>query len=330
MITQAGDGDVLVVTGPTASGKSALALGVARRLGGVIINLDAMQCYRDLRILTARPTVAEEALVPHVLYGVRDAAEPVSAGWWRQAALAGIGAAHAEGRLPILCGGTGMYLRALAEGIAALPDVPASARAEARAMVAAGPAQAHAWLEARDRETAAKLRPSDPQRIARAIELWLATGRGLAALQAAAPLPPAPFRFAAIIVDPPPAVLRAAIAARFQAMLEAGALEEVRALVARRLDPALPAMRAHGVPELAAHLKGQITLEAAAARAVLLTGQYTKRQRTWWRHHAAAPATRTHNIHARIAGLEQLPERESGQIFAFLDKCGLTAAQHRR
>lgn len=323
-------GDVLVVTGPTASGKSALALALARRLGGSIINMDAMQCYRDLRILTARPTAAEEALAPHALYGVRDAALPVSAGWWREAALAGIAAAHAGGRLPILCGGTGLYLKALAEGIADLPEVPAPARAEARAMVAANTAAAYAWLAAHDPASAARIRPTDPQRVARAIELWLATGQGLAAWQARATLPPAPFRFTAIIVLPPPALLRAAIAARFHAMLAQGALEEVRSLLARGLDPALPILRAHGVPELAAHLRGVLSLEAAAAQAIQATGRYTRRQRTWWRHHQAAPPSRTHNIHARIASAEQFSESEWDRIFAFLDESGLTAAQHRR
>ena len=322
---------VLVVTGPTASGKSALALAVAQRLRGTVINMDAMQCYRDLRILTARPAAAEEALVPHALYGVRDAALPVTAGWWREAALAAIETARTAGRLPMLCGGTGMYLRALAEGIADLPAVPDAARAEARALVASdGPAAAHAWLAARDPATAATLRPSDPQRIARAIEILLATGEGLAAWQARKTLPPAPLEFCAFVVDPPPEALRLAIATRFDAMLGAGALEEVRALLARGLDPALPLMRAHGVPELAAHLRGEITLEQAAARASLATSQYTKRQRTWWRHHAPAPPGRTHNIHARIASLEQLPESERARIFAFLDECGLTAVQHRR
>jgi tRNA dimethylallyltransferase len=326
---QAGPDDVLVVTGPTASGKSALAIALAERLGGTIINMDAMQCYRDLRVLTARPTAEEEARVPHALYGVRDAAEPASAGWWRTAALAAIAAARAAGRLPILCGGTGLYLRTLTEGIADLPPIPPAHRAAARAIVAAGSERAHAWLAARDPATAGRLRPSDPQRIARAIEVWLATGEGLAAWQARGILPPVPLRLAAILVDPPPAELRAAIAARFRAMLDRGALDEVRALLRRGLDPALPLLRAHGVPELAAHLRGELTLEAAAARAILLTGQYTKRQRTWWRHHAAAPASRTHNIHARIASLEQLPESESARLFAFLDETGLTAVQHR-
>jgi tRNA dimethylallyltransferase len=326
---QAANDDVLVVTGPTASGKSALALALAERLCGTIINMDAMQCYRDLRVLTARPTPGEEARVPHALYGVRDGADPASAGWWRGAALAAIGDARAAGRLPILCGGTGLYLRTLTGNLADLPAIPDWARAEARAMVARGAAGAHAWLAERDAATAGKLRPSDPQRIARAIEILLATGEGLAAWHARNALPPAVLRFSAIVVDPPPAALRVAIAARFHAMLDAGALEEVRALLARNLDAALPIMRAHGVPELAAHLKGQMTLEAAAARAILLTGQYTKRQRTWWRHHAAAPPNRTHNIHARIAGMEQFPESESRRIFAFLDECGLTAPQHR-
>jgi tRNA dimethylallyltransferase len=316
--------DVLVVTGPTASGKSALALALAERLGGTVINMDAMQTYAGLRILTARPTAEEEARAPHALYGVRDAAEPATAAWWRAAALDAIRAA----RLPILCGGTGMYLRALQLGLADIPPIPDAARAQARAL-ADDPAAAHAWLAARDPGTAARLRPTDPQRLARAIEVWLATGRGLAAWHDAPPDPP-PLRFAAFIVDPPADALRAAIVARFHAMLAAGALSEVRALVARGLDPALPVMRAHGVPELAAHLRGELALPAAAARAIVLTGQYTKRQRTWWRHHGPAPKHRTHTIHARIAGFEQFPQSEWASILANIHRWGLTAAQHDR
>jgi tRNA dimethylallyltransferase len=220
-----------------------------------------------------------------------------------------------------------MYLRTLAEGMSDIPAIPPGARAEARAL-AENPAAAHAWLAARDPATAARLRPTDPQRIARAIEVFLATGRGLAAWHAA-PADPPPLRFAAFVVDPPPADLRAAIAARFHAMLAAGALEEVAKLVARGLDPALPIMRAHGVPELAAHLRGELDLPTAAARAILLTGQYTKRQRTWWRHHDPAPPPRTHTIHARIAGFEQLPQSEQDKIFALIHAWGLTAPQHR-
>lgn len=281
----------ILVAGPTASGKSALALTLAERLGGVVINADSMQVYRELRIVTARPDDADLARAPHALYGVRPAAEAGTVAWWREAALAAMQAARAAGRVPILCGGTGMYFAALTEGLAAIPPVPAPAREEARRLLAAeGPAALHARLAALDPATAARLRPSDSQRIARAYEVVTGTGQGLSAWLAAGGTGPAPWRFAAIRLDPPREALRAAIAARWQAMLAAGAIEEVRALGAQGLDPALPAMRAHGVPELLAHLAGRMTLEAASARAVLVTGQYTKRQATWFRHHALAEA----------------------------------------
>ena len=304
----------LLVAGPTASGKSALALALAQRFGGTVINADSMQLYRELRVLTARPSPAEEAAVPHRLYGVRPAAEPASVAWWREAALAEMAASP----LPILCGGTGLYFLSLTEGLSALPPVPAAARVQARAELAEhGPAAIHARLDA---ETAAGLRPGDSQRIARAYEVLLGTGRGLAAWQReGAHTGPAPWRFAAIRLDPPREVLRAAIAARFDAMLDGGAMEEVRGLAALGLDPALPAMRAHGVPELMAHIQGGMTLEAARERAVLHTGQYTKRQATWFRHHPLADPTDTHIIHARVEGLAQFQESRQAEIFAFVE-----------
>lgn len=306
----------LILAGPTASGKSALAVALARRLGGWVMNADSMQVYRELRVLTARPTPAEEAQVPHRLYGVRPAAEAASVAWWRAAALAELAAARAAGAVPILCGGTGLYFLALTQGLSEIPAVDAAARAAARALLAeAGPEAVHARLDA---ATAAQLRPSDSQRVARAYEVLLATGQGLAEWQRAAPATgPAPWRFRAILLDPPREALREAVGARFAAMLRAGALEEVRALAAQGLDPALPAMRAHGVPELLAHLRGAMTLEDASRRAVLNTGQYTKRQATWFRHHALGEATQC--IHARFADLAQFPESESAEILAFID-----------
>ena len=308
----------LLIAGPTASGKSALALELAERFGGTVINADSMQLYRDLRVLTARPTVAEEARVPHALYGVRDAAEAASVAWWREAALAAMAAAPG---VPILVGGTGLYFRALAEGLAPVPTVPAAAREEARGLLAAeGPAALHARLAAADPATAARLRPTDGQRLARAWEVWRGTGRGLAAWQEAPPEgPPPPWRFLGLRLDPPREGLRAAIRARWRAMLDDGAMEEVRALLARGLDPALPAMRAHGVPELGAVLAGRLGLEAAGERACLAMGQYTKRQATWWRHHRlGGEGTVTHTIHARYAGLEQYSESLNAEIVVFL------------
>jgi tRNA dimethylallyltransferase len=310
----------LLVAGPTASGKSALALAIAERLGGTVINADSMQVYRELRVITARPTAEEEARAPHCLYGVRPAAEAASVAWWRGEALAAMGAARAEGRLPILCGGTGMYFTALTQGLSDIPPVPAPAREEARRLLAQdGPAALHARLAAADPETAARLRPTDSQRIARAYEVWRGTGRGLASWQAGGGTGPAPWGFAAILIDPPREALRAAIAERWAAMLAGGAVEEVRALAALGLDPALPAMRAHGVPELVAMLAGRMTAEEASRRAILNTGQYTKRQATWFRHHALADPSRRHTIHARIAGVAQLSERIRAEVVSFVD-----------
>lgn len=311
----------LLVAGPTASGKSALALAVAERVGGTVINADSMQVYRELRIITARPTPAEEARVPHRLYGVRLATEAASVAWWRGEALDAMAAVRAAGRLPVLCGGTGMYFAALTQGLSDIPPVPQAAREEARRLLAdEGPGALHGRLAAQDPDTAARLRPSDSQRIARAWEVWRGTGRGLAAWQAAGGTGPAPWRFAAILLDPPRAELRAAIAARWEAMLAAGAIEEVRALAAQGLDPALPAMRAHGVPELVAHLAGRMSLEDASRRAVLNTGQYTKRQATWFRHHPLADPILTHTIHARMMDLTQFSERILADIVTFVDR----------
>jgi tRNA dimethylallyltransferase len=309
----------LIVAGPTASGKSALALGLAERLGGSVINADAMQCVRELRVLTARPTPQDEARAPHLLYGVRPAAEATSVAWWRGEAAAALEAVAAAGRVPILCGGSGMYLASLTQGLAAVPEVPEHARAEARALLAEiGPAALHARLAAADPETAARLRPTDSQRIARAWEVWRGTGRGLAAWQREPGLPPVEWEFAAVLLDPPRDALRAAIARRWDAMIAAGAVDEVRALLAQGLDPALPAMRAHGVPEIAAALRGEITLAESGRRACLAIGQYTKRQATWFRHHPLAPPGRTHSIHARIEHFAQFPESEWAKIESFL------------
>jgi tRNA dimethylallyltransferase len=278
---------VVIVAGPTASGKSALALDLAQALGGTVINADSMQVYRELRILTARPTAEEEALVPHRLYGVVPAAETCSVARWRDMALGEIDAAHAQGRLPILTGGTGLYLRALTAGLAPVPDVPAAVReATRRRFAEIGNRAFHAELAARDPEMGARLEPGDSQRLMRAAEVLAATGRSLADWQRAQPQPDAgrSLRVFAIALLPPRAPLRARIAARFATMLEAGALEEVRTMAALHLPPDRPAMKAHGVPELVRHLAGEISIEDAARRAILVTGQYAKRQFTWLRH----------------------------------------------
>lgn len=312
----------LLLAGPTASGKSALALALAEALGGTVINADSMQVYAGLRAITARPDAAEEARAPHRLYGVHDAGMAASVAWWRGRALEEMAAA----RLPILCGGTGLYFNALTEGLSEIPAVPPEAREDARALLAEiGPAALHGRLAAVDPETAARLRPSDSQRLARAWEVWRGTGRGMATWQAEPGTGPAlkagiPWRFAAIRLDPPREALRAAIGLRWQGMLAAGAVEEVAALLARGLDPSLPAMRAHGVPEIGAALRGAMSMEEAGRRACLATGQYTKRQATWFRHRPLAAATDTHTIHARVTGREQFSESEWAEIIAFIDR----------
>lgn len=312
----------LIVAGPTASGKSALALDLAERLGGTVINADSMQVYRELRVLTARPTPGEESRVPHRLYGIRAAATPGSAAWWRAAACAEMSGAVSAGRLPILTGGSGLYLAALTDGLARIPAVTPEARAEARNLMRdIGAPALHRRLAAADPLTAASLSPNDSQRIARAWEVWRTTGVGLAAWRAeqAAPVR---YRFTAILLDPPRADLRAAIAIRLQSMLAAGALDEVRALLDLRLDPALPAMRAHGVPPFAAHLRGEATLAEATRRTELEIGQYTKRQATWFRHHALASPDRTRTIPSRYPGTKQFQESQLDHIIAFIQDQG--------
>jgi tRNA dimethylallyltransferase len=274
---------VAVIAGPTASGKSALALAVARALGGTVVNADSMQVYRDLAILTARPDAAAHDAAPHRLYGVLDGAELCSAARWRDLALAEIDRALAAGRLPILVGGTGLYLEALLRGIAPIPPVPEAIRAGARALLAQeGAAALHARLAAVDPEAAATLMPTDSQRLARAWEVWRATGRSIRAWQRDTPAPT--LRRAAFLLSPPREILDAAIGRRFAAMIEAGALGEVERLLARRLDPALPILKAVGVREIAEHLAGRTSRAAMLEAGRHATRRYAKRQGTWFRH----------------------------------------------
>jgi tRNA dimethylallyltransferase len=312
----------LLIAGPTASGKSALALEIAERIGGTIINTDSMQVYRELHVLTARPSAEEERRVPHRLYGVRAAAQPGSVAWWRQSALEAMSQAHAAGRLPILTGGSGLYFAALTDGLAEIPDPGSAARAEARRILAEqGSAALHASLRAVDPATAARLRPEDSQRVARAWEVWRGTGLGLAVWQSRRG-DPAPWRFSAILLDPPRDSLRAAISRRLEAMLRRGALEEVKHLLALDLDPSLPAMRAHGVPELSAHLRGVISLPEASRRIELVTGQYTKRQATWFRHHSLAAQTRIFANDAGRTDFAQFSVSQRDELFAFIENGG--------
>ncbi len=291
------DRTALIVTGPTASGKSALGLEIAARIGGVIINADAMQTYGAFPILTAQPTEAERAAVPHALYGVLPLSETLSAQRWRELALVEMERAVEGGRLPILLGGTGLYLKVLTQGLAPVPDVPPAIRERAdddwRAMGAAAFA---ARLAEHDPETAARLKPNDRQRHVRAWEVWLATGRPLSAWQRApAEGKPPGWRFRTLVLAPPREVLRAKIATRFEAMVAAGVVEEVRpvwrAVRQGTLSPGLPGLKAHGAPELFRYLDGEIDLAEAVRVAVDHTRQYAKRQKTWLRHQIIADVT---------------------------------------
>ena len=278
---------VVLVTGPTAGGKSRLALDLAEQFEGSVINADALQVYQELEILTARPGAAALARVPHRLYGVLPASEVCSAGRWQALALAEIEAARQAGRLPIVAGGTGLYLQALERGLSAIPEIPEEIRAATRRRHRdLGGESFHVALAARDSEAGVKLRPSDSQRLMRAWEVLEATGRSLFDWQRDTPLPP-PYRFLRLALVPRRARLYAACDRRFLEMLEAGALAEVERLLALGLDPGLPAMKAVGVAELGAHLTGEISLEEAVARAQQATRRYAKRQYTWLRGQGA-------------------------------------------
>ena len=276
----------VLIAGPTASGKSALALDLAVRRGGTVINTDSMQVYRDLRVLTARPTPEEEARVAHRLYGHADAAVNYSAGMWVADAAVALAEARAAGRLPIFVGGTGLYFKALTRGLSAVPEIPPAVREDIRArLVRDGPEALHRELASRDPAMAERLKPRDRVRIARALEVVEATGRSLADWhrEGLPPLLP-PERTIAVFLAPDRATLYARIDARFVAMLEQGALEEVAALAARGLDPLLPAMKAHGVPALMRLLRGEISRAEAIKIGQTDTRHYAKRQFTWFRH----------------------------------------------
>jgi tRNA dimethylallyltransferase len=275
---------IILIAGPTASGKSALALVLAERHGGTIINADSMQVYRDLRIITARPTPEEEVRVPHRLYGHVDAAENFSVGRWCGEAADVLAATQREAA--IVVGGTGLYFKALTQGLAAVPPISAQIRSEVRGRLASDGVEAlHAELTRRDPAAAARLMPGDRARVTRALEVILATGRSLllwheenmpARVDAALA--------AKVFLMPDRDTLLRRIDARFDAMMAAGAMDEARALADRHLDPNLPAMKAHGVPWLIRHRNGEIALAEAVEGGKRDTRQYTKRQATWFRN----------------------------------------------
>jgi len=278
--------EVVLIAGPTASGKSALALALAEKRGGTIINADSMQVYRDLSIITARPTPEEAKRAPHRLYGHIDAAENYSVGRWRTEAAATLETIKRSRRTAIIVGGTGLYFNALTRGLAAVPPISAEIRERVRARLASdGIAALHAELQRRDPAAAARLMPGDRARITRALEVILSTGRSLLDWHEA-DAPPAfdAARAAKVFLAPDRDEVFRRIEVRFEGMIAAGAIEEVRLLAARNLDPDLPAMKAHGVPWLIRHLKGEIALPRAIEESKRDTRQYTKRQATWFRN----------------------------------------------
>jgi len=276
----------VLIAGPTASGKSALALEVAGSVGGVIVNADSMQVYRDLRVITARPTADDEARAPHKLYGFVDAAENYSVGRWYRDVEDALKEIGKQGRVPILVGGTGLYFKALTSGLAAVPPIPADIRAGVRGRLQHEGAPAlHAELMRLDPATAQRVTANDRSRISRALEVVLATGRALSDWHREG-LPPLidPARAVKVFITCERKELVRRIEARFDTMMKSTAFDEVRRLAERKLDPALPAMKAHGVPWLIRHLNGEISREDAIAGAVMDTRRYAKRQLTWFRN----------------------------------------------
>jgi tRNA dimethylallyltransferase len=304
--------DVIVVTGPTASGKSALALALAERRRGTVINADAMQTYDAFPILTAQPSAEERARVPHALYGILPLAETLTAARWSALASAEIELCRLAGRLPILCGGSGLYLRTLIQGIAAIPDVPAAIRERTNAEWQALGADAfRARLGERDRDIVARLKPGDRQRHVRAWEVLEATGRPLSAWQEAKGKP-APWTFATVLLTPERGWLRERIDRRFDGMLEAGVVAEARAVFDRVPGSASPGLKAHGAPELFRHFRGELSLENARRIAVDHTRQYAKRQMTWFRHQLTPDLV-----------VEPEANQDLGPIEKYLDKIGV-------
>ena len=278
--------NIIVIAGPTASGKSALALQIAQKTGGVIINADSQQMYRELRILTARPTTEDEALAPHRLYGTMSAAESCSAGQWLTFAKMEIDWALAQGVQPIIVGGTGLYLKALMEGIAIMPEIPPEVRAQATSdYEAMGKDSFAARLREIDPAFFERLKVVDRQRLIRAYEIWLGSGKNLSWWHARGATAPYPAEnFTVHKVERPRDELYARCDARVLAMVEQGAVEEVKSLLALELSDALPAMKSVGVPEFSAYIRGELSLDQATEKTQQATRNYAKRQMTWMRN----------------------------------------------
>ena len=275
----------VLIAGPTASGKSARAIALAREWNGAVINADSMQVYQDIPILSACPSPKERDEAPHLLFGHIGAERNYSVGQWLDGARSALEEARRQGRLPVFVGGTGLYFKALVQGLSAIPAVSADVRARIRAEYAGvAPEQMHARLSEIDPQTAAKLRPTDPQRLLRALEIFAATGAPLSAFQGAREKPLLDAKSCqCLFIAPEKAELAQRIDARFDQMMRAGALEEVRRLLARDLDPTLPAMRAVGVPGLIAHIHGETSLDEAIERGKRDSRRYAKRQFTFAR-----------------------------------------------
>ena len=301
----------ILIAGPTASGKSALALAIAARTGGLVINADAMQVYRELKVLTARPSSEEEARAEHRLYGHVAGAQAYSVARWLADLAPVLVEAAESGRPAIIVGGTGLYFEALTRGLAMVPEIPDVVREKIRQQAAClGPVGLHARLAARDPASAARLRDSDPQRLMRALEVFEATGRSLTEWQAEPPPPPLlPDPVVRIVIAPDRAWLHERIAERFAAMMAAGGVEEAADFAALGLDPTLPAMRAIGVAPLARAARGEVALEEAVRRAVVDTRRYAKRQETWFRNRMGDwGRIEPRNIAEAAASISQYPE----------------------
>jgi len=308
---------LLVIAGPTASGKSALASSLAAEFGGVVINADSMQVYRGVPILTAQPTAEEQSRLPHRLYGAFAPGQLCSAGIWRGLAAEACAEAWGQGKLPVVVGGTGLYLRTLIDGLSPIPDIPDDVRETARALLAEmGNARFHETLSERDPVMAARLDPGNSQRLVRAWEVLDATGRSLADWQADPREGGLDAQSATLLLAPPRDDLYRACDVRLEKMVDLGALDEVAALTALGLDPALPVMKALGVAEFSSHLRGEASLTDALTQAQQSTRRYAKRQTTWFRHQLIPQMTIE----------EKLSESLFEKIYVFIRQFLLTTA----
>lgn len=278
---------VIIIAGVTASGKSARALNHAQQHNGVVINADSQQVYAGIPIITAQPTQEEQRCVPHRLYGHISPTQALSAGAWREHAITAIEETLAAGKLPIVTGGTGLYLKTLMQGLSPIPDVPPEYRQQATIMLEEEGREAfYAYLTTIDPAAAARLKVGDTQRLIRAVEVFLATGKPLSFWQAQ-PATPALYHFQTTVLLPDRALLYERINVRFEQMIAAGAVAEVEALLVQNIPATLPAMKAVGVPELAGYIRGEWTLEAAITKAQQASRNYAKRQYTWFRNQGA-------------------------------------------